>query len=180
MKRCSTSLIEKCKTKLEWNITLHQTEWPSSKNSQTVNAGEGVQRRETSYTVGGNVNWCSHYGEQYVLNHFICVQLFVTLWTVARQAPLSMGFSRQEYWSGLACPPPGDLPDPGLLCLLHRQAGSLPLAPPGKPSFSTRLCNCPSTHLYWDLYFFTWLWVTSNVLSFQFARFTLAFLAGHV
>ena len=40
------------------------------------------------------------------------VQLFVTPWTVACQAPLSMGFSRQEYWSGLPCPPPGDLPDP--------------------------------------------------------------------
>ena len=41
------------------------------------------------------------------------VQLFATPWTVARQAPLSMGFSRQEYWSGLPCPP-GDLPDPGI------------------------------------------------------------------
>ena len=48
-----------------------------------------------------------------VLSCFSCVQLFVTLWTVARQVPLSMGFSRQEYWSGLPCPPPGDLPDPG-------------------------------------------------------------------
>ena len=38
--------------------------------------------------------------------------LFVTLRSIARQAPLSMGFSRQEYWSGLPCPPPGDLPDP--------------------------------------------------------------------
>ena len=36
------------------------------------------------------------------------------LWTVAHQAPLSMGFSRQEYWSGLSCPPPGDLPQPGI------------------------------------------------------------------
>ena len=42
------------------------------------------------------------------------VHLFVTQWTVARQAPLSMGFSRQEYWSGLPFPPPGDLPDPGM------------------------------------------------------------------
>ena len=42
------------------------------------------------------------------------VQLFVTPWTVASQAPLSMGFSRQECWSGLPCPPPGDLPDPGI------------------------------------------------------------------
>ena len=40
--------------------------------------------------------------------------LFETLWTVSHQAPLSMGFSRQEYWSGLPCPPPGDLPNPGL------------------------------------------------------------------
>ena len=42
------------------------------------------------------------------------VRLFATPWTVARQAPLSMGFSRQEYWSGLPFPPPGDLPDPGI------------------------------------------------------------------
>ena len=45
---------------------------------------------------------------------FSRVQLFVTTWTVAHQAPLSMGFSRQEHWSGLPCPPPRDLPDPGL------------------------------------------------------------------
>ena len=38
----------------------------------------------------------------------------VTLWTIAHQAPLSLGFSRQEYWSGLPCPPPGDLPNPGI------------------------------------------------------------------
>ena len=49
-----------------------------------------------------------------VLTRFSRVRLFATLWTVARQAPLSMGFSRQEYWSGLPCPPPGDLPDPGI------------------------------------------------------------------
>jgi len=42
------------------------------------------------------------------------VQLFATLWTVAHQAPLSVRFSRQEYWSGLPCPPPGDIPDPGI------------------------------------------------------------------
>ena len=58
-----------------------------------------------------------------MLSCFSCV--FATLWTVAHQAPLSIGFSRQEYWSGLPYPPPGDLPDPGielhLLCLLHWQ-----------------------------------------------------------
>ena len=50
----------------------------------------------------------------YVLNCFSCVQFFATSWTVARQAPLSMGFSKQEYWSGLPFPSPGDLPDPGI------------------------------------------------------------------
>ena len=49
-----------------------------------------------------------------MLNHFSHVQLLVTLWTVARQAPRSMGFSRKEYWSGLPCPPPGDLPNAGI------------------------------------------------------------------
>ena len=43
-----------------------------------------------------------------------CVQLFVTPWTVAHQAPLSMEFSRQEYWSGLPLPSPGELPEPGI------------------------------------------------------------------
>ena len=45
---------------------------------------------------------------------FSGVRLFVTLWTAVRQAPLSMGFSRQVYWSGVPFPPPGDLPDPGM------------------------------------------------------------------
>ena len=46
-------------------------------------------------------------------SHFSCFQLFMTLWIVAHQPPLSMVFSRQEYWSGSPCPPPGDLPNPG-------------------------------------------------------------------
>ena len=49
-----------------------------------------------------------------VLSHFSCVLVFATLWTVAGQAVLSMGFSRHEYWSGLSCSPPGDLPDSGI------------------------------------------------------------------
>ena len=65
------------------------------------------------------------------------VQLFGTLWTAAGQDPQSMEFSRQEYWSGLPCPPPGDLPNPGMelesLMSPAWQLGSLPLAPPGKP-----------------------------------------------
>ena len=58
---------------------------------------------------------------------FSHVRLLVTPWTAAYQAPPSMGFSRQEYWSGVP------LPSPLLLSLLHWQTGSLPLAPPGKP-----------------------------------------------
>ena len=50
----------------------------------------------------------------YVLSHFSCVCLSATLWTVASQSPLFMGFPRQEYWSGLLCPPPRDLPNPGI------------------------------------------------------------------
>ena len=46
-----------------------------------------------------------------MLSHFSRVQFFATLWTVACRAPLSMEFSRQEYWSRLLCPPPGDLPE---------------------------------------------------------------------
>ena len=74
-----------------------------------------------------------------VLSCFSHVWLFATLWTVARQAPLFMGFSRQEYWSGLPFPPPGNLlnqeSNPYLLHLLHWQVGSLPLAPAGKPQY---------------------------------------------
>ena len=70
----------------------------------------------------------------YMLSCFSRVQLCAAPWTVARQAPLSMGVSRQECWSGLSCPPRGDLPNPGIepSCLVSPvgQAGSLPLVPP--------------------------------------------------
>ena len=72
-----------------------------------------------------------------MLSRFSRVQLFAMLQTGAYQAPLSIGFSRQEYWSGVPFPLPEDLPDPGIkpesLCLLHWQVDSLPKAPPGKP-----------------------------------------------
>ena len=61
------------------------------------------------------------------------IQYFVTPWTVASQAPLSMEFSRQEYWSGLPFPSPGGLPDPGIeLRSPALQADSLPSEPPRK------------------------------------------------
>ena len=73
-----------------------------------------------------------------VLSRFSCVQLCVTPWAIACQAPLSMGLSRQKYWSRLPFPFPGNLPNPGskphLLCLLHWQVDSLPLVPSGKPN----------------------------------------------
>ena len=70
-----------------------------------------------------------------MLTSFSHVRLFATLWTIACQAPLSMGFSRHEYWSGLPCPPPGDLPgikskSPAL------QGDSLPSEPPGNAQHS--------------------------------------------
>ena len=95
-------------------------------------------------------------------SHFSCVQLFETPWTVDRQAPLSLGFCRQEHWRRLPCAPPGYLPDPGmetasLMFNLHWQAGSLPLMPPGRPtgglhgSFVSVLW-----HRALDLHVFTW------------------------
>ena len=68
----------------------------------------------------------------------------VTIWTVAFPAPLSMGFYRQEYWSGLPFPPPGDLPDPGTepVSLTSALAGRpFTVAQPGKPHEHGVLCN---------------------------------------
>ena len=53
------------KTKLQWSITSHQSEWSSSRNLQKINAGEDVEKREPSYTFGGTVNWYHHYGKEY-------------------------------------------------------------------------------------------------------------------
>ena len=73
------------------------------------------------------------------------VQLFATLWTVAHQAPLSMGFSRQKYWSGLPFPSPGDLPDPGMEPRSPAlQADTLTSEPPQKPIQMANILNtCP-------------------------------------
>ena len=65
------------------------------------------------------------------------VRLFVTPWMVACQAPLSMGFSRQEYWSRLPFPSPGDLPNPGIEPSSPTlQADALTSEPPGKPEIT--------------------------------------------
>ena len=63
--------------------------------------------KDVAHIYNGTLHVC-------VLGHFSRVQLCATLWTAACQAPLSVAFSRQEYWSGLLCPPSGHLPDPGI------------------------------------------------------------------
>ena len=69
-----------------------------------------------------------------------CVQLFVTPWTIVHQAPLSMEFSRQEYWSGLPFPSPGALPNPGIEPRSPAlQADALLSEPPGKPRYNGNL-----------------------------------------
>ena len=82
-----------------------------------------------------------------VVIRFSWVRLFGTLWIAAHQAPMSMGLARQEYWSGLLCPPPGDLPDPGIETASLKSpalAGRLftTLAPPRK-HFNT----CSLSHI---------------------------------
>ena len=80
-----------------------------------------------------------------MLNHFSCVRLFATPWTVALQAPLSVVFSRQEYWNGLPFPSPRGLPNPGIESVSPMspvlQADSLPLSHQGSPCISHLVSN---------------------------------------
>ena len=80
-----------------------------------------------------SLEWCHAWQRamRHTLSH---VWLRVTPWAVARQAPLSMEFSRQEYWNGLFCPSLGELPNPGIKPGSPAlQADCLPSEPPGKP-----------------------------------------------
>ena len=87
----------------------------------------------------------------YVLSHFSCVQLSVTLWAVAHQGPLSTGFSRQEYWSGLPCPPPEDLPNPEIkLRSPELQVDSLPSEPPG--NCQIQKTKTKTKTIYWTVF----------------------------
>ena len=71
-----------------------------------------------------------------VLSRFSHARLFATPWTVARLAPLSLGISRQEYWNGLLCSPPEDLPNPGTEpASLLSQADFFAAEPPRQPRF---------------------------------------------
>ena len=85
----------------------------------------------SSIRVFSNGGWSC---KDFMLGHFSRVWLFVALWTVAHQVLLFMGFSRQEYWRRLLCPPPGDLPNLGIkLRSPTPQEDSLLSEPPGKP-----------------------------------------------
>ena len=97
-------------------------------------------------------SWCSRpsslvSGDYACVQSLSCAQLLATSWTAARQAPLSMGFPKQEYWSGLPFPPPGDLPDPGIKPVSPALAGGFfTTVPPEKPrgtaySSGKNFCN---------------------------------------
>ena len=85
-------------------------------------------------------------------SHFTCVQLCVTLWTITHQARLSMGFSKQEYWSGLPCPPSGDPPNPGME---HTPLMSSVL-------YTKRPMGSPSLHLELQIH---WSYKTVSLIS---------------
>ena len=120
------------------------TPWPQTSGLQTV--------RERVSVFSAPSLWCFAVATLglvysiYALGWFDCSitcmlspnWLFATPWTVAHQDPLSMGFPRQEYWSGLPCPPPGDLPDSGIepwmsLTSPAMAGGVFTTEPPGKP-----------------------------------------------
>ena len=91
----------------------------------------------------------------YVLSH---VLLFATSWTVAHQAPFSMGFPRKEYWSGLPFPPPGDHPNPGIKLASLALAGIfITTVPLGKP-FVNSACTSGSS---WFTYCWSLVWAFS-------------------
>ena len=97
-------------------------------------AGHDRATKHTDTTDSTDVITC-------MFSHFSRVRPFETLWTVARQAPLSMGCPRQEHWRGLPCPPPGDLPNPGIEPLSPAlQVDSLSLNHWEKPSCHYILC----------------------------------------
>ena len=125
---------------------LSLEEEPPVKSSRAEAAAHSLPAASW-HTVGQNYptkplkdSWHSDTPLLLLLGRFSCVWLCVTSRTVARQAPLSMGFSRQEYWSGLPCPPPGDLPNPGIEPKSPAlQVGSLPLSHQGSPEYTEEL-----------------------------------------
>ena len=124
-KKCSTLFImREMQIEIQWGIISHLSKPPSSKSYKQWML-EKMYRKGNPFAQW--VVMCMHY-------KLLQFCLFLTWWTIACHALLSMGFSRQEYWDGFPCPPPGDLPNPGIkfTSFLYWHAGFLPLAPPGK------------------------------------------------
>ena len=126
---------------LPWWVRLHTT----NGGDWGLIPGQGTRSHMLQWRLkipsATTQTWSSQINES-VHTQWLQLCLSVTPRAVASQCPLSMGFSRQQYWSGLPCPPPGDLWTQGLnsclLCLLHWQTDSLPLVPPGKPQINKK------------------------------------------
>ena len=99
-----------CPSQEPWLLDLHQREEPLKCLALKSN------RADIQWSQSAIENWDSllNKGLKVKVKSLSCVRLFATPWTIAHQVPLFMGFSRQEYWSGLPFPSPGDLPDPGI------------------------------------------------------------------
>ena len=124
-KACSFWLLVSCRHQpWEWRVCFNLCLGPWSLHTEHDLKGE--TQSDILITVWfRQVYWANTVLVMHarLLSHFSHVWLFATVWTITHKAPLSLRFSRQEHWSGLPCPPPGHLPDPGiqptLFCLLH-------------------------------------------------------------
>ena len=121
-------------------LLQHLAQWIGSHSTSLGFSSQGLQRGDSPLFQHGSIIHMNCKPPKRSLHACLLscsavgVQLFATPWTIACQAPLSMGFSRQEHWSGLPCPPPGNLANPGTKQgspVLH--ADSLPAELPGKP-----------------------------------------------
>ena len=113
-------------TELEWKVS--QFVW---RHKRLQMAKDNLEKEKE--ILPESVHWLQTI-VLYLFSHYILSDLFATLWTVASQDSVSMGFPRWEYWSKLPFPSPWDLLNQGLNpCLLHWQADSLPLSHQGSP-----------------------------------------------
>ena len=133
--------------------TLHNKKWDDNKVNQNYQEGNHFDQSENATAWRSQMavlvlemsKW--RFYVVYVLSRFGRVRLFVTPWSVAHRAPLSLGFPRLEYWSGLPLSSPGDLPDPGIKPRSPMlQAESLPSEP------ASRLCQWERKDPSWNAF----------------------------
>ena len=131
--------------RLDHGLLLHHGSWPvhqrayhSIRGLIILNIPQGMSAAAFLAHLGPTTSlFCAAQSLGYI-------QLFVTPWTAACQAPPALGFSRQGYWSGLPFPPLGDLPDPGIEPTSAALAGGFFMAePPGSPQMSLDVVRCP-------------------------------------